>query len=63
MRRTIRNLLRGAATILEIAPGTRTGSIGVWNVDRDDAEALRGDWERVGKDLEKAIGEALCQQP
>lgn len=56
MKRQIKNLLEGAATVLEIWPESMD------HMDRKDfyphkseQDALTGDFEKIGKDFYKAI--------
>lgn len=53
MMRWLANVLRGMATVLDIAPAHRPTRIGppVMSVE----EALRRDWEQVGADLQAAM--------
>lgn len=51
---TLKNLLRGASTVLDIFPPPRRVDVGRGIINRSDAEALRGDWEKVGGALRKA---------
>lgn len=53
MTKHLRNILRGVGSILDVCPAERRGK--VHPPSRSDADALRGDWERVGQDLHNAI--------
>lgn len=61
MKSTLRNILDGAKTIINLFPSPelpkpqRTGRYG-YNPERTDAEALASDWQAVGNDLRKAMG-------
>jgi hypothetical protein len=49
----IKSLIRGAATVLEIFP-SHGGHYRRAYPHASDVDALRGDWEKVGKDIRKA---------
>ena len=52
-RRTLHNLLRGASTVLEMMPMRQKPTL--FRMTRTDADALRGDWAKVGLDMRAAI--------
>ncbi len=54
---SFKNLIRGMGSILNICPNTNYRKI-INNSRRTDAEALRQDWNKVGKDLKSAIEKA-----
>ncbi len=60
MSERLRTLLRGVGSVLDIAPGTGVRGFRQ-RVQRvrpygTDAEALRRDLERIGRDMWKAVG-------
>lgn len=56
MTKKVLNFVRGAGSVLELAPPARLFSIGEGIIGRSDADALGQDWSYVGADLKKAIG-------
>lgn len=61
MKSTIRNILDGAKTIINLFPSPerpKPQHIGRYGYDpkRTDVEALASDWQAVGNDLRKAMG-------
>ena len=54
--------LRGAATVLVLFPDTEA-RLRKRFLGRSDAEALAGDWQAVGADLRKAIGQWEAENP
>jgi hypothetical protein len=61
MNKLIRNLLRGASTVLVLWPEARKVLLRA-RPYRSDAEALRRDWDQVGKDLWKAFDQETAAQ-
>lgn len=55
MPQLLKNLLRGAGSILEILPAPRTRTRKLYNPPSSDSDALRQDWEKVGQDMWQAI--------
>jgi hypothetical protein len=55
MRQRFRQFIRGAGTVLEIWPAPRQYQFGNDLLFRSDAEALRRDWQMVGRDFWKAF--------
>lgn len=55
LRERSRHWLKGASTVLVLFPDTATRMRKRF-LERTDAEALAGDWQRVGDDLWNAIG-------
>lgn len=61
MRSTLRNILDGAKTILNLFPPPElpqmkpVGRYG-YRTGRTDAEALASDWQAVGDDMRKVMG-------
>ena len=55
MSKTIRNFLRGVGSVLELLPPPHESNVGAEFLSRTDAEALGGDWERVGEDLRRSM--------
>jgi hypothetical protein len=51
MTRMLRNIIRGVSSVVEIAPPARVARIENPARHRSDADALRGDWQRVGDDI------------
>ncbi|MBU0568021.1 hypothetical protein KKC52_08230 [bacterium] len=54
MPRLIKNLLRGAGSVINIWPNSNHQQKAYPH--KSDAEALRQDWERIGRDFRCAIG-------
>ena len=61
MNKKVKNWLRGAASVAQIWPDTST-RVREMLPRRTDAEALYGDWQRVGGDIRKAIGQYADEQ-
>lgn len=57
----IRHLIRGAATVLEIFP-SHGGHYRRAYPHISDVDALRGDWKRVGKDIQKAAKKVAARR-
>jgi len=55
MGERVLNILRGMGTVLEIAPPPSRPPIPGPIRQQTDLQAIRGDWERVGADLHRAI--------
>lgn len=54
LREKSKHWLKGASTVLVLFPDTAT-RLRKRFLERTDAEALAGDWQRVGDDLRNAI--------
>lgn len=54
MGEKLKNLIRGARTILEIMPATQHKKVGDGIVSDSEVDSLRGDWEKVGGHLREA---------
>lgn len=54
MTEHLKNILKGAASVLEIWPDNRDRLERI-HPYKSDADALRSDWERVGADMWKAV--------
>jgi hypothetical protein len=52
--KSLKNVLRGAGSSLEIQPAHKRGPR-LYHPARTDVDALRGDWMRVGNDLKRAL--------
>ncbi len=52
--KSLKNVLRGAGSILEIPPAHKRGPR-LYHPARTDLDALRSDWTRVGNDLKRAL--------
>ena len=61
MNKKVKNWLRGAGTLVQIWPDTAS-EMRERFLQRSDAEALYGDWQRVGDDIRKAIGQYADEQ-
>ncbi len=61
MSEKVKNWLRGAGSLVQIWPDTST-RVRERFLQRSDAEALYGDWQRVGDDIRKAIGQYAAEQ-
>ncbi len=57
----IKNLLRGASTVMSLYPNTGD-ELRMRFLDRSDAEALHDDWVKVGEDLRKAMSQYEQEQ-
>lgn len=56
MTRITRQFLRGAGSVLDLAPVVGPSRVGRGiNLNRSDAEALRRDWQRVADDFRTAF--------
>lgn len=63
MEKGFKNSLRGAGSILELWPVRNRGEWQrLYQPAPTDVDALRGDWERVGLDLQHAIDAAAHEQ-
>lgn len=51
MTRTLRSIIRGVGSVVDIAPAPRQVQIVNPTRGRSDADAVRGDWQRVGGDI------------
>lgn len=61
LRERFKHWLKGASTVLVLFPDTTTRMRKRF-LERSDAEALAGDWQRVGDDLRSAIGQYEDEQ-
>ena len=61
LRERTKHWLKGASTVLVLFPDTTTRMRKQF-LERSDAEALAGDWQRVGDDLRSAIGQYEDEQ-
>ena len=61
LRERFNHWLKGASTVLVLFPDTTT-EMRKRFLERTDAEALAGDWQRVGDDLRSAIGQYEDEQ-
>jgi len=52
---TLRNLMKGASTIMVIFPNSEKVSRKLYKPNSSDYDALRSDWERVGYDLKNIL--------
>ena len=60
LKEKISYLLKGFASIFDMSGQTFNGDIPDFSGGFErDARALRGDWERVGNDLRKAMGQVF----
>jgi hypothetical protein len=58
MKNWLHNMICGAGTLLEIMPpvAAKRSSVARQILARSDAEAIYGDWEKIGTDFWTAIG-------
>lgn len=61
MGEAIRRILCGVGTVMAILPMTPPAPLGNTIDDVADAEAVRRDWEVVGKDLGEAIDHEITK--
>lgn len=61
LKERAKHWLKGASTVLVLFPNTATRMRKRF-LERSDAEALAGDWQRVGDDLRSAIGKYEDEQ-
>lgn len=59
--RTFWNVIRGVGSVIDIWPAPRLHQIVSPTHGRSDADALRGDWERIGGDFQAAIGRVKAE--
>ncbi len=57
MTKFLKNVVRGAGSVLSISPPTHRRSDKI--IHKSDAEALNGDWCRVGDDIRNAYRQTI----
>lgn len=55
-----KKVIRGAATVLDIWP--KKNNYHKAYPHASDADALRSDWEKIGKDIQRATGKAIAHK-
>lgn len=58
MTHTLQNIIRGMGSVVDIAPTPRRLWITNPASGRSDADAVHGDWQRVGDDILRSIEHA-----
>lgn len=51
----LRNIFDGASTIIDVFPHSKEAPDLLKSTQKNDREALAGDWYKVGKDLRKSL--------
>lgn len=59
MSRKLKNFIRGAGSVANVWPTPAENHIGEGLLERTDAEALRSDWEAIGRDLWSSINQLV----
>lgn len=61
MTKLIKNIIRGAGTVVEIAPdrGVRGIKIGRFYAAKRDGHSIRNDWARVGRDIKRVANSEM----